>query len=92
MEGEWRGEGEREKEKGWEKEREGGERILMIFFCLFPALLSFFIGLFGVLFVDFQTVITGGFFQGYTLIVLVVITLQVGHHVHTHTHHTQTCT
>ena len=50
--------------------------------------MSFFIGLFGVLFVDFQAVITGGFFQGYSLIVLVVITLQVGHHTHTHTHHT----
>ena len=88
MEGEWRGRG-REREGEREKEREGGDDI---FFCLFPALLSFFIGLFGILFIDFQAVITGGFFQGYSLIVLVVITLQVGNHAHTHTHHTQTCT
>lgn len=41
------------------------------------ALLSFFIGLFGVLFVDFRAVLENGFFQGYTPIVLLVITLQV---------------
>ena len=41
------------------------------------ALLSFFIGLCGVLFVDFRGVLEGGFFQGYSLVVLVVITLQV---------------
>ena len=74
----WEGgmEGEREREYWW------------YFLFFFPALLSFFIGLFGVLFVDFQAVITSGFFQGYSLIVLVVITLQVDVYdiIHTHMH------
>ena len=47
---------------------------------LSPALLSFFIGLCGVFFVDSRAVLEGGFFQGYSLIVLLVITLQVSGH------------
>ena len=38
--------------------------------------MSFFIGLFGVLVTDWGRVLDGGFFQGYSLVVALVITLQ----------------
>lgn len=40
------------------------------------SLMSFFIGLFGVLVTDWGRVLDGGFFQGYSLVVALVITLQ----------------
>lgn len=40
------------------------------------SILSFFVGMFGVFVTDRKAVLTGGFFQGYNLVVLSVITLQ----------------
>ena len=54
-----------------------GLKFYFTFLCL--AILSFFIGLFGVLANDWPAIAKDGFFQGYTPIVGVVITLQVTH-------------
>lgn len=43
----------------------------------YAALMSFFIGLFGVFVTDYKAVIENGFFSGYRPIVFVVIILQV---------------
>ena len=51
--------------------------VIAVPYILCAAILSFFIGLFGVFVSDWKAVMANGLFQGYQPVVIVVIILQV---------------